>query len=99
MAGCGHCGTRLEIVGNQVGRGERCPSCDEAVHACRSCRHRDPQAVKSCREPFAEVPQDPDAANFCEYFQLGDGGQTERTSKQSLLETAESLFRKPPSSP
>lgn len=94
MVGCGHCGATLDVVGNQVGRREVCPSCEEPIHSCRNCRHRDPAAAKSCREPFAEVPPDPDAANFCEFFQLGEGGLTEKASKQAMVDAAEALFRK-----
>ena len=51
--------------------------------------------AKECKEPFAEVPSDKDGANFCEFFQIGEGGQFARTSRDTLLSAAEALFRKP----
>jgi predicted RNA-binding Zn-ribbon protein involved in translation (DUF1610 family) len=95
MAGCAHCKTRLDVVGNQVGRRDTCPHCGEDVRSCRNCRHFAPAVAKECREPFADVPADKDAGNFCEFFQLGEGGLTERASKDERLAAAEALFRKP----
>ena len=94
MAGCGNCGSKVEIVGNQIGRRDVCPGCGAELRACRSCRHFDPNVAKQCKEPFAEVPLDKDAANFCEFFQIGDGGFTASASRDELLSAAESLFRK-----
>jgi hypothetical protein len=94
MPGCGHCGRTLEIVGNQVGRRDTCPGCGAELHACRHCRHYDPAIAKECKEPFAEVPSDKDDANFCEFFQIGEGGHSGRASQESLVSAAEALFRK-----
>lgn len=95
MAGCAHCGTTLEVVANLVGRRDACPSCGEDLRSCRNCRHFDPGVAKECKEPFAEVPSDKDAGNFCDLFQLGDGGVGARERKEELLAAAEALFRKP----
>ena len=94
MAGCGKCGSRLDIVGNQVGRRDTCPSCDAELHACFHCRHFDPSVAKQCKEPFAEVPMDKESANFCDFFQLGEGGQHGSTSRDALMNAAEALFKK-----
>lgn len=94
MAGCGKCGSRLDIVGNQVGRRDTCPSCDAELHACIHCRHFDPSVAKQCKEPFAEVPMDKESANFCDFFQLGEGGQHGSTSHDALMNAAEALFKK-----
>lgn len=94
MPGCGSCGRRLDVVGNQVGRRDRCPGCDAELHACRHCRHFDERAAKQCREPFAEVPMDKDGANFCEFFQIGEGGRAGGPSQADLLSAAEALFKK-----
>jgi hypothetical protein len=51
-------------------------------------------AAKQCKEPFAEVPADKDDANFCEFFQIGEGGLSAQASHDALLAAAESLFRK-----
>jgi len=94
MAGCGNCGRRLEIVGNQVGRRDTCPECGAELHACIHCRHHDPHAAKECKEPFAEVPSDKESANFCELFQIGEGGETRQRQHDDQLRAAEALFRK-----
>jgi len=94
MPGCGHCGAELSIVANQVGRSDVCPRCEEDLRACRNCRHFDPSVAKQCKEPFAEVPSDKDRANFCEYFQLGEGGHTEKESLAARRSAAEALFAK-----
>ena len=94
MPGCAHCGRKLEIVGNQVGRRDTCPDCGAELRACRNCRHFEPDVAKQCKEPFAEVPMDKDSANFCEYFQISEGGITDSASRGVLLDAAEALFRK-----
>ncbi|MBX5483840.1 MAG: hypothetical protein IRZ16_18620 [Myxococcaceae bacterium] len=94
MPGCGKCGRRLDIVGNQVGRRDTCPGCDAELHACIHCRHFDPGVAKQCKEPFAEVPMDKESANFCELFQIGDGGQLAGAEREALLSAAEALFKK-----
>lgn len=94
MSGCGKCGRKLDIVGNQVGRRDLCPGCDAELRACVHCRHFDESVAKQCKEPFSEVPQDKESANFCEFFQLGDGGHAGSAAKDSLVSAAEALFRK-----
>jgi hypothetical protein len=95
MPGCAQCGQTLEVIGNQVGRRDTCPACEAELHACIQCRHFDPQVAKQCKEPFAEVPGDKEGANFCEFFQIGDGGTRGRGEKDAVLAAAEALFRKP----
>jgi len=84
----------LEIVWNQVGRRDICPGCGADLRSCRNCRHFDLSAPKQCKEPFAEVPEDKDEANFCEFFQIGEGGMSAQHSRDELFAAAESLFRK-----
>lgn len=68
---CWQCRAILElIVGQPVGRSETCPECDADIRACRSCAHWD-QGTRTCREPTAEPPPDPERRNFCGAFQLG----------------------------
>jgi hypothetical protein len=58
------------------------------------CRHFDPAVARACKEPFAEVPGDKAGANFCELFQIGEGGLGERSRREEQLSAAEALFRK-----
>jgi hypothetical protein len=94
MAGCGKCGGKLDIIGNQVGRRDTCPHCDADLHACIQCRHYDEAVAKACKEPFAEVPDDKEEGNFCDYFQIGEGGERAGPKKGELLSAAEALFKK-----
>jgi hypothetical protein len=94
MPGCAKCGAKLDVVGNQVGRRDTCPSCGAELRACVHCRHFDPNVAKQCKEPFAEVPADKDDANFCEFFQIGEGGNAGSAAKDALVSAAESLFKK-----
>lgn len=94
MSGCAWCGRKLDVVGNQVGRGDVCPACEHDLRSCRNCRHFDTTVAKLCKEPFSEPPRDKDHANFCEFFQIGEGGLTAEVQKQELLSAAEALFRK-----
>jgi len=82
------------VVGNQVGRRDTCPHCEAELHSCRSCRHFDESVAKGCKEPFSEVPDDRDDGNFCEFFQIGEGGRRNGPDKADLLSAAEALFRK-----
>lgn len=96
MPGCGNCGARLDIAFNRVGRTDTCPACDAELHACIHCRHFDETVARQCKEPFAEVPDDKEAANFCDLFQIGEGAVRNqgRASKTELLSAAEALFKK-----
>jgi predicted RNA-binding Zn-ribbon protein involved in translation (DUF1610 family) len=95
MPGCGKCGSRLDIPSAQVGRRELCPACGAELHACVHCRHFDETVAKACKEPFAEIPDDKEDANFCDFFQVGDGAtRASGPAREALLSAAEALFRK-----
>ena len=95
MVGCGKCGATLDILFNQVGRSDTCPACEAELHACIHCRHFDEAVAKECKEPFAEVPGDKEAANFCELFQLGEGAvRKSAVTRDAALSAAEALFKK-----
>jgi len=40
------------------------------------------------------VPSDKDQANFCEFFQLGDGGLTDEDPLRAAREAADALFKR-----
>ena len=52
-----------------MGRSETCPECDSDLRSCRACAYWD-HAQRTCREPTAEVPADPERANFCSAYRL-----------------------------
>lgn len=95
MPGCGKCGKRLDVPYNTVGRRDVCPDCGAELHACIHCRHYDETVAKECKEPFAEVPDDKESANFCDLYQIGDG--TDRggnAGKSAAMAAVEALFKK-----
>lgn len=95
MAGCGKCGAKLDIGIAAVGRRDTCPSCGADLHACIHCRHYDENVAKECKEPFAEVPNDKESANFCDLYQIGDGADRGGVGEKSAaLSAAEALFKK-----
>ncbi len=95
MPGCGKCGKVLEIKEHAVGRRDECEHCGAELHACIQCRHYDETVAKACKEPFAEVPEEKESANFCDFFQIGDGAiRGTNADKNTLLAAAEALFKK-----
>ena len=92
MFGCGSCGKPVELV--TVGRRDTCPHCGAELRTCLSCRHYDPAIAKGCKEPFAEVPRERDRANFCEFFQMGEGREGAEAQRAGIESAAEALFRK-----
>lgn len=94
MPGCGSCGQKVDVIGNQVGRRDLCPHCGAELHACIHCRHYDETVAKQCKEPFAEVPNDKESANFCDLYQIGEGGNRPGASREAALSAAEALFGK-----
>lgn len=96
MAGCGSCGAAVFVVAGAVGRRDLCDQCGAELRSCLSCRHYEPGVAKGCKEPQAEVPRERDRANFCEFFQIGDGARHGGGDTKSALESAaEALFKKP----
>ncbi|MFT3836814.1 MAG: hypothetical protein QM723_07440 [Myxococcaceae bacterium] len=94
QAGCGKCGGTLDLVAGHVGRRDTCPHCGADLHACIHCRHYDEAVAKQCKEPFAEVPDDKENANFCELFQIGEGSVRKGPSREDLLAAADAIFKK-----
>jgi hypothetical protein len=94
MPGCARCGAKVDVVGGQVGRRDTCEACGAELRSCVNCRHYDENAAKGCKEPFAEVPEDKESANFCEFFQIGEGGLSGRARLDDVQRAAEALFKK-----
>ncbi len=87
---CPFCGHGLSFLG-PVGRKETCPQCKHDLHACEGCRFFDTSASNQCREAKAEVVRRRDTGNFCDFFEMQDGGpqadgsaEKEATRKNAL---------------
>ncbi len=83
MRVCFRCGGT--IPGDQrILRKEECPSCEQDLHCCRQCRFHDTGLNNQCAEPQADPVLDKERANFCDFFQIAEGGgSTARGSKES----------------
>jgi len=90
---CYHCGEPLKFA-DRIGLREECPKCRNDVHVCKNCAFYDVTAYNECREPSAEVVREKDRANYCDYFQPGDGRGGAGKSKSDLMSAAEALFKK-----
>ena len=75
MPPCRHCGTPITL-GEPIGREAVCESCGRDLRSCRQCRHFDPRYHNQCRETEAEMVEDKDRRNFCEYYALNPAAWT-----------------------
>ena len=90
---CWKCGASLRSLPLPLSRLAECPQCRAYQHACRLCRFYEPRLARRCREERAEEVRDPEAANFCDWFEpvvrdpATQAGKAERSRA-----AAESLF-------
>lgn len=62
---CSNCGGEIEVI-EKVGFRDTCQSCDAWLHSCVHCRF---WSGSNCTEPSADRVSDPEAQNFCEWYQ------------------------------
>ena len=97
MLQCRHCGAAV-TVSEPIPREASCEKCLRDLHACVNCRHYDPSYHNSCRETEAEMVQDRERRNFCEFFSFTTApvsakpGTDRAASARAKLDA---LFRKP----
>jgi predicted RNA-binding Zn-ribbon protein involved in translation (DUF1610 family) len=89
---CWYCGSPV-TDDEPLGRTLRCPDCGKDLRVCRHCRRFLPGG--GCAESGADVPQEKDRANFCDWFSL-DHRFRETTAgdkkKSSAAASAKSAF-------
>ena len=73
---------------------EECENCRADLHVCKNCSFYDKGAYNECRESSADVVQDKERRNVCEYFQPCLSRKDSGSSKEELLKQAEALFKK-----
>lgn len=64
---CQFCGAAVTLDA-PIPRESSCESCRHDYHSCRQCRHYDPSRNNSCRETEADLVEDKQRRNFCEFF-------------------------------
>lgn len=90
---CFKCQRVLELRPEQkITRQEECSACYSSIHSCKMCKFYDPTSYNQCRESNADRVVEKDAANYCDYFVLGNPG-TGLKSKDDILAKANSLFK------
>lgn len=58
------------------------------------CQFYDISCYNECREPTADRITDKEKANFCDFFKLGDGTDSNLEKQKSALSAADALFKK-----
>lgn len=69
MPQCQFCGA-VVTLGEPIPRESSCETCRRDLRCCRQCRHYDPALNNSCRETEAELVEDKERRNFCEFFSI-----------------------------
>lgn len=78
---------------DRVGRRDECSQCSADLHCCKNCRFYDASSYNECRESSADVVREKERANFCDYFEPGEGSYSQ-SQRDDLLAQAEALFGK-----
>src|SRR5262245_5917085 len=64
---CQFCGAAVTLA-DPIPRDSSCESCQRDYRSCRQCRHYDPSRHNQCRQTAAEMVEDKERRNFCEFF-------------------------------
>lgn len=89
---CFKCSKGIQFSG-KIGRREDCTHCGADLHCCRNCHFYDKNSYNECKETSADVVQEKERSNFCDYFQPRVGGVNGK-SASDLKAAAEALFKK-----
>ncbi|MCA9735851.1 MAG: hypothetical protein H6696_04880 [Deferribacteres bacterium] len=90
---CYHCQTEI-IVEFKVRREDTCPKCSSYLHCCKNCDLYDISSPQQCREPIAELVQNKESGNFCNYFKPADGKSRQDKAADEARKKLEELFKK-----
>ena len=93
---CWYCGSPI-TDSEPLGRSLRCSDCGKDLRSCKNCRHFRPSG---CAESAAEIPAEPERANFCDWFSLSpllkhsSGGEKKsRDDAESAKSAFNDLFK------
>jgi hypothetical protein len=93
MKTCYSCGKDVDFQG-RISIRETCLSCGNDLHTCHNCRFFDEKSNRECKEPSAELINDKDKYNRCDWFEFA-GGLSDRSAKSDeAKEKLEALFKK-----
>jgi hypothetical protein len=95
---CQFCGSAVTLA-EPIPRESSCEKCRHDYHSCRQCRHYDTSRHNSCRETQAEMVEDKERRNFCEFFDFNQApfrGAAPNTSREAQARAKlDALFKKP----
>lgn len=91
MKTCFSCGKALEVK-DKPGRRDECPFCGADIRVCLNCRFYDAAAYNECREPSAERVIEKEKANFCDYFEFGEGPGPKEENRDKAKKALNDLF-------
>lgn len=91
MGACHHC--HAEITGETVDFHELCPVCHKPLHSCVNCKFYAPGSYHDCHEGVEELQEDKEDENFCDWFELGDGGPANQENHDAARARLEALFK------
>lgn len=93
---CQFCGAEVTLS-DPIPRDSSCESCQRDYRCCRQCRHYDTSRNNSCRETEAELVEDKQRRNFCEFFDFNPApfrGPARDTSREAQARAKlDSLFK------
>ena len=89
---CFHCQKEISAEAKIV-RQSVCEKCGSYLHCCFNCHFYDPKAYNQCREPTAERVLEKDKANFCFFFNAGDGKPQAGDRADEARKKLDALFR------
>jgi len=91
---CYHCAA--VIPSSNQGRQDTCENCGRDTRVCKNCKHYDRNYNNECREEQAARQVEKEKGNFCEWFQVREGGPNapQGKTKQDLKSAADALFKK-----
>lgn len=90
---CYKCG-KNNPTETKIGFRETCFSCGEDLHCCKNCRFYDPSCYNECHETQADRVVEKTRANFCDYFQQGEGKAATFNPADEARRKLEDLFKK-----
>ena len=94
IVACYACKKHLDIEQRQkISRQEECVFCRANLRCCRMCGYYSKNVYNECHEPNAERILDKERVNFCSYFEIRRGADSENTEKKNQTDAASSLFK------
>ena len=79
---------------SKIGFREECSHCRADLHVCKNCEFYDVKAYNQCRETSADVVQEKERSNFCDYFSANQSANSSVDKAAQLRAAAEALFKK-----